>query len=69
MSKDTRELEALLQRAAEQSARAGVPSEVFMALAWNAYLTARPGLREELEELELKTQLKRLRKQGLIATA
>ncbi|HEY4055555.1 MAG TPA: hypothetical protein VGM39_03065 [Kofleriaceae bacterium] len=66
---NTKELETLLQTAAEQSARDDVPSEVFMAAAWNAYLTARPGLREELEEKELKTQLRKLRKQGLIATA
>jgi hypothetical protein len=69
MDKPTRELEDLLQHAAELSARADVPSEVFMAAAWNAYLTARPGLREELEERELKSQLKKLRKQGLVASA
>ncbi|HEY4181284.1 MAG TPA: hypothetical protein VGM90_30775 [Kofleriaceae bacterium] len=66
---NTKELENLLQTAAELSAREDISSEVFMAAAWSAYLTARPGLREELEEKELKTQLRKLRKQGLIATA
>jgi len=66
---DLSELEALLAHAADLSARHEVPKEMFMAAAWNAYLEARPGLREEIEERELKTQLKKLRKQGLIATA
>ena len=69
MDKPTRELEDLLQSAAELSARADLPSEDFMAAAWSAYLTARPGLREELEEKELRNQLKKLRKQGLVASA
>lgn len=66
---DLSELEALLAHAADLSARQDVPQEVFMAAAWNAYLEARPGLREQIEERELRSQLKKLRKQGLIASA
>jgi hypothetical protein len=68
-NQDLTELEALLAHAADLSARQDVPKEEFMAAAWNAYLEARPGLREQLEERELKSQLKKLRKQGLIALA
>jgi hypothetical protein len=65
----TEELETLLLHAADLSARHEVGKEAFMAAAWNAFLAARPGLREELEERELKSQLKKLRKQGMIALA
>ena len=68
-NQDLSELEAVLARAADLSARQDVPKEEFMAAAWNAYLEARPGLREELEIRELKSQLKKLRKQGLLALA
>lgn len=63
------ELETLLTRAAAIAAENGIESESFMSAAWNSYLAARPGLREELEEKELKAQLRKLRKQGLIGTA
>jgi hypothetical protein len=68
-NQDLAELEALLARAADLSARQEIPKEAFMAAAWNAYLEARPGLREEIEDRELKSQLKKLRKQGLMALA
>lgn len=66
---DLSELEALLAHAADLSVRHDLPQEAFMAAAWNAYLEARPGLREKIEERELRTHLKKLRKQGLIASA
>lgn len=66
---DLTELENLLLHAADLSARDNLSKEEFMAAAWNAYLASRPGLREELEEREIKTQLRKLRKQGLIALA
>lgn len=66
---DLTELETLLLHAADLSARHDLSKEEFMAAAWNAYLAARPGLREQLEEREIKNQLKKLRKQGLIALA
>lgn len=63
------ELEELLARAAKLAARHEVGSEAFMAAAWNACLAAHPGLREELEDKELRSQLKKLRKQGAIGLA
>ena len=68
-NQDLSELETLLSRAADLSARHDLAKEDFMAAAWNAFLESRPGLREELEERELKSQLKKLRKQGLLAQA
>jgi len=65
----TAELGAVLQQAAELAAKNGVPTEAFMAAAWQACLESHPGLREELEDKELKSQLKKLRKRGLIAVA
>ena len=63
------ELKGLLTRAAELSQKNGVGSEEFMNAAWNAVLEANPTLREELIDKELKSQLKKLRKQGLIGQA
>ncbi|MDB4961149.1 MAG: hypothetical protein JWP01_1148 [Myxococcales bacterium] len=63
------ELGTLLQHAAELAAQNGVSTETFMAAAWAACLESHPGLREELEDKELKSQLKKLRKRGLVAMA
>ncbi|HUQ52065.1 MAG TPA: hypothetical protein VM692_07570 [Gammaproteobacteria bacterium] len=51
------------------AASEGIPHEAFMQGAWQAFLTAHPGMREELEDKALRTELKKLRKRGLIATA
>lgn len=64
-----REVVHLLQRAAELAADRGVDSELFMQAAWTACLDARPGLREKLEDKELRSQLKKLRKRGLVGSA
>jgi hypothetical protein len=40
-----------------------------MQAAWAECLDARPGLREEIADKELRAQLKKLRKRGLIANA
>jgi hypothetical protein len=40
-----------------------------MQAAWAACLDARPGLREEIADKELRAQLKKLRKRGLVAAA
>lgn len=63
------ELEELLGRASELAAKHGVETEVFMSAAWNACLEARPGLREELADKELRSQLRKLRKRGLVGSA
>jgi hypothetical protein len=59
----------LLCRAAQLAAEDGMESEDFMQAAWDSCLDARPGLRAELEDRELRSQLKKLRKRGLVAKA
>ena len=63
------ELKELLTRAAELSTKNGVASNEFLNAAWNAVLDADPSLREQLIDKELKAQLKKLRRQGLIGLA
>jgi hypothetical protein len=63
------EIVALLERAAQLAVANDVQGEVFKRAAWNAYLDARPGLREQLEDKQLRAQLRKLRKRGLIASA
>ena len=63
------ELQKLLARAAELSVQQGLATEDFMTAAWNAHLDANPGMRQELIDRELRAQLKRLRKQGLMPQA
>ena len=65
----TTELETLLARAAELAAKDDIDSADFMSAAWNAILDAHPGMREELADKELRSQLKKLRKQGMIGLA
>jgi hypothetical protein len=59
----------LLERAADLAADRGIDSDLFMQAAWTACLDARPGLREQLEDKELRSRLKKLRKRGLVGTA
>lgn len=59
----------LLNRAAVEAAAEGVSSEEFVNAAWQAFLAAHPGMREELEDKALRSELKKLRKRGLIASA
>lgn len=68
-SEPSRELEGLLRRAAKAAANQNINSDAFMQATWNAYLEANPGLREELADKELVSQLRRLRKQGRIGCA
>jgi hypothetical protein len=69
MSEPNEKLETLLQRAAAVATAHGVASEIFMAAAWQAYLDSHPGMREDLEDKELRSQLRKLRKRGLVASA
>lgn len=62
-------VEDLLARAAKLASTEGTPSEDFMAAAWDAFLTNHPGMREELADKALRSELRKLRKRGLIATA
>lgn len=63
------ELTELLAKAAELAAAHDLDSEAFIQAAWSACLAARPALREELEDKELRAQLRKLRKRGLVGAA
>jgi hypothetical protein len=63
------EIADLLERAAQVAAANGIEGDVFKRAAWNAYLDARPGLRQELEDKHLRAQLRKLRKRGLVGSA
>jgi hypothetical protein len=54
----------MLTQAASLCADHGVDLEQFMKGAWSAYLEAKPGMREELEDMQLRAQLEALRKRG-----
>ena len=60
------EWEALLSQAAR---RYDGDADAFLRGAMAAYLDAHPGMREHLEELQLREQLEKLRKSGLMAEA
>lgn len=66
---DLEQIEQLLDAAAKLASSHGMPTEAFMAAAWQRCLDSHPGLREELETRELKSELKKLRKRGLVAMA
>ena len=59
----------LLVRAAQACSEHGVDLDAFMRSAWSAYVEARPGLKEHLEDLQLRNQLDELRKSGKVGTA
>ncbi|HEY5950505.1 MAG TPA: hypothetical protein VIV40_33670 [Kofleriaceae bacterium] len=59
----------LLARAARLCVDNNVDMDPFIRGAYSAYLEARPGMREYLEELQLKETLQAMREGGKIATA
>lgn len=63
------EVGVLLDKAAKIAAANGLEGELFKRAAWHAYLDARPGLRQELEHKQLRAQLRKLRKRGLVGEA
>jgi hypothetical protein len=63
------ELRRLLLEAAAQAAELDIDLDTFMKSAWQAYMEARPGLREHLEDLQLVAQIEALRGAGRIAKA
>jgi hypothetical protein len=63
------EVSQLLQRAAALCTEHGVDPDAFMSGAWSAYVEARPGLRDQLEEAHLVAQLDELRKLGRMGEA
>lgn len=63
------EVGQLLQRAAALCTEHGVEVDAYMSGAWSAYVEARPGLREQLEEAQLRDQLEELRRLGHMGEA
>jgi hypothetical protein len=59
----------LLARAADLCVEHGLDVDTFLTGAWSAYVEARPGMREYLEEVQLRAQLEELRKQGRLGNA
>jgi hypothetical protein len=63
------EIADLLERAAQLAAANGIEGDAFKRAAWNAYVDARPGMRERLEDKHLRAQLRKLRRRGLVGSA
>jgi hypothetical protein len=63
------EVSELLARAAQLCVDHDVEMDPFVRGAASAYVEARPGMREHLEELQLKATLQALRANGRIASA
>lgn len=59
----------LLAAAAALCVEHGLDVDTFMKGAWNAYVEARPGLRDYLEEMQLRSQLDEIRKLGRMGEA
>lgn len=63
------EVGRLLTRAAAICVEQGVDIEAFMKGAWSAYVESRPGMRDYLEEMQLRDQLEEIRKMGRMGQA
>ena len=63
------EVGRLLTQAAALCVQEGVDVDNFMRGAWSAYVEARPGMRDYLEEMQLRDQLEEIRKLGRMAEA
>jgi hypothetical protein len=63
------ELGRFLTKAAALCVEHGVEVESFMKTAWSAYVEARPGMREHLEEMQLRDQLEEIRQAGRMGQA
>lgn len=63
------EVGRLLTQAAALCVQEGVDVDSFMKGAWSAYVEARPGMRDYLEEMQLRDQLEEIRKLGRMAEA
>lgn len=59
----------LLAQAAMICVEQGLDADEFLRGAWSAYVQARPGLRDYLEELQLRAELDALRESGRIGQA
>lgn len=63
------EVGRLLTQAAALCVEQGVDVETFMKGAWSAYVETRPGMRDYLEEMQLRDQLEEIRKRGRMGQA
>lgn len=63
------EVGELLAQAAMLCVEHGLDADAFLRGAWSAYVQARPGLRDYLEELQLRAQLDALRESGRMGQA
>ena len=59
----------LLAAAAEAAAVGGIELDAFMSAAWSAFMEARPGLREQIEHIQLVAQLESMRQAGKLGSA
>jgi hypothetical protein len=63
------EVSQLLSQAAALCVEHGVDLDAYMSGAWAAYVEARPGMRDHLEEMQLREQLDELRTLGRLGSA
>ena len=63
------EVGRLLTQAASLCVEHGIDLETFMKGAWSAYVEARPGMRDYLEEMQLRDQLEEIRRTGRMGEA
>jgi hypothetical protein len=63
------EVGQLLTQTAALCVQHGVDLETFMKGAWSAYVESRPGLRDYLEEMQLRDQLAEIRRTGRMGEA
>jgi hypothetical protein len=59
----------LLAQAAILCIAHGLDVDTFMKGAWSAYIEARPGLKNRLEEIKLRNQLDEIRRNGRMGLA
>ena len=59
----------LLAKAAIMCVEHGLDLDTFMKGAWSAYVEARPGMREHLDEIQLLSELVHARKHGRMGQA
>ena len=63
------EVGRFLTQAAALCVEHGVDVDAFMKSAWSAYVESRPGMRDYLEEMQLRDQLDEIRKLGRMGQA
>jgi hypothetical protein len=63
------EVSRLLTQAAAICVEHGVDVDAFMKGAWSAYVESRPGMRDYLEEMQLRDQLEEIRRLGRMGQA